>query len=67
MASSSTRSPVKPRTKRASTTSEVQIPFNEIAARAYEKFVARGYSHGFDVQDWFDAEDELRAEYRDQQ
>jgi hypothetical protein len=63
MATSSTRAPNRARTKRTST--EIQIPFDEIAKRAYEKFVLRGSVHGFDVQDWFDAEDELRAEYRD--
>jgi len=66
MASSSTR-PSKTRpTKRAAAT-ELQIPFDEIAKRAYEKFVTRGAIDGFHEQDWFDAEDELRAEYRDRQ
>ncbi len=32
----------------------------EIALRAYERFVARGYTHGFDVEDWLAAERELR-------
>ena len=71
MATSPTRTPTRARsTKRevpAATTQELQVPFDEIAARAYEKFVARGYLDGFNEQDWFDAEDELRAEYRDKQ
>ena len=44
-----------------------QLPQEEIARRAFEKFAARGYVHGFDQQDWFDAEEELIAEFRDRQ
>jgi hypothetical protein len=44
---------------------EVQVPCQEIAKRAYEKFAGRGYVHGFHEQDWYDAEDELRAESRE--
>ena len=47
--------------------SEIQIPLEEVSKRAFEKFAARGYLHGFDQQDWFDAEEELIADYRDQQ
>jgi hypothetical protein len=32
----------------------------EIAARAYELFCERQYSHGHDVEDWLQAERELR-------
>ena len=32
---------------------------NEIARRAYEKFEARGYADGGDVEDWLAAEREL--------
>ena len=46
---------------------EVQISQDEIAKRAFEKFAARGYVHGFDQQDWLDAEEELTAEFRDRQ
>jgi hypothetical protein len=31
----------------------------EIALRAYERFCARGYEHGHDVEDWLTAEHEL--------
>jgi hypothetical protein len=34
----------------------------QIAARAYERYVARGGAHGDDLQDWFDAERELLRE-----
>ena len=33
---------------------------DRIAARAYERFVARGGEHGHDVEDWLAAEAELR-------
>ena len=33
-----------------------------IERRAYEKFVARGYVHGYDIDDWYQAERELLAE-----
>jgi hypothetical protein len=46
---------------------EFQVSQEEIARRAFEKFAARGYMHGFDQQDWFDAEEELTAEFRDRQ
>ena len=34
---------------------------DDIAARAHERFVARGGEHGHDVEDWLAAEAELRA------
>jgi Protein of unknown function (DUF2934) len=39
-----------------------QIPHEKIAQRAYEKWMKRGCPHGTDVQDWVEAEAELRAE-----
>lgn len=33
-----------------------------IAERAYSFFVARGYQHGYDVEDWLRAEKEIIAE-----
>jgi hypothetical protein len=37
-------------------------PSNEaVAQRAYERFCARGYVHGFDVEDWLAAERELAS------
>lgn len=51
----------------ASPVVEVPICREEIAKRAFEKFAARGYVHGFDQQDWVDAEEELTAEFRDRQ
>ena len=39
-----------------------KIPHEKIAMRAYEKWVQRGRPHGTDVQDWVEAESELRQE-----
>ena len=33
----------------------------EVARRAYELFLARGAHHGFDRQDWLEAERQLNA------
>ena len=35
------------------------ITREQIAARAYEHFVERGYDHGHDLEDWLAAEREL--------
>jgi DUF2934 family protein len=32
-----------------------------VAMRAYERFCARGYVHGFDVDDWLAAEREMKS------
>ncbi|HVS39756.1 MAG TPA: DUF2934 domain-containing protein [Gemmataceae bacterium] len=38
------------------------VPQEKIAKRAYEKWLKRGCGHGSDMQDWIEAEAELRAE-----
>ena len=43
--------------------SQLKIPHDKIAMRAYEKWVKRGRPHGTDRQDWLEAEAELKAEY----
>jgi hypothetical protein len=45
------------------TSPQVRIPHDKIAMRAYEKWVKRGRPHGSDVQDWMEAEAELKSEY----
>jgi hypothetical protein len=45
------------------TSTQVKIPHEKIAMRAYEKWVKRGHKHGTHMQDWLEAEAELRAEY----
>ncbi len=39
-----------------------EISRKAISKLAYEKFCARGRRHGFDQQDWLEAERELKAE-----
>jgi hypothetical protein len=41
----------------------LKIPHDKIAMRAYEKWVKRGHKPGSQLQDWLEAEAELRAEY----
>jgi hypothetical protein len=41
---------------------QVKVPHEKIAMRAYEKWVKRGRPQGTDVQDWMEAEAELKAE-----
>jgi hypothetical protein len=36
----------------------------QIAKRAHEKFLARKGSHGRDLEDWYAAERELKAQFR---
>jgi hypothetical protein len=43
-------------------TTPVKITHEKIAMRAYEKWVKRGQMHGRDLQDWVEAENELKAE-----
>jgi hypothetical protein len=43
-------------------TPPIRIPHEKIAMRAYEKWIKRGRPHGSDVQDWVEAENELKAE-----
>jgi ribosomal protein L7/L12 len=38
----------------------MEIPPDEIAVRAYERFLERGGEHGHDVEDWLAAAEDLR-------
>ena len=40
-----------------------QIPHDKIAMRAYDKWCKRGRPQGTQLQDWYEAEAELRSEY----
>jgi hypothetical protein len=40
--------------------SEGAADSSAIAQRAYRRFEERGYEHGHDVEDWLEAEQELR-------
>jgi hypothetical protein len=44
-------------------TSQVKVPQEKIAMRAYEKWLKQGQPPGKDVQNWLEAEAELRAEF----
>ena len=57
-----TRTPASTPAKAPTPASTGQIPHEKIAQRAYEKWMKRGCPHGSDVQDWVDAEAELRSE-----
>ena len=36
--------------------------YEQVAERAYDFYLARGETHGHDIDDWLRAETELRAE-----
>jgi hypothetical protein len=40
----------------------VNVPREKIAQRAYEKWLKKGRPQGTDVQDWLEAEAELKVE-----
>ena len=45
--------------------SSVQVPHDRIAMRAYEKWMKRGCPQGTAVQDWIEAEAEVRRRLED--
>ena len=45
----------------STTTTTAQPSHEQIARRAYEYYVQRGYSHGNHVEDWYRAINELTA------
>lgn len=49
----------RPTKKRA--TAPAQVTHDEVARRAYDLFLARGCEHGRDLDDWLQAERELRG------
>jgi hypothetical protein len=42
-----------------------QEQLDAIRELAYEKFVARGCENGHDIEDWLEAEDEVRSSSKD--
>ncbi|HTU19838.1 MAG TPA: DUF2934 domain-containing protein [Gemmataceae bacterium] len=42
--------------------SPLTIPEEKIAMRAYEKWIKRGRPQGTEIQDWLEAENELKSE-----
>ena len=62
----------KPRTRKTATVVPIESPSargaqsytisdGEIARRAFEIFCERGFQHGHDIEDWLQAERELRG------
>src|SRR6516162_1869583 len=47
----------------AGTKVTVHVPHDQIAMRAYEKWIQHGRQHGRHMQDWLEAEHELQAEH----
>jgi hypothetical protein len=40
----------------------MHVQYEAVAVRAFERFCARGFQHGHDVEDWLAAESELRQQ-----
>jgi hypothetical protein len=57
--SNKTSAPKLGRARKVTAGTATMASNEEIAARAYERFCARGYVHGFDVDDWLAAERDL--------
>jgi DUF2934 family protein len=53
---------VTPPSTQSSNMSPIAIPQEKIAMRAYEKWVKRGRPMGTEMQDWLEAEMELKSE-----
>jgi hypothetical protein len=52
----------KPRTNHDRRATSASVPArDDVARRAYERFLARGATHGRDCEDWFEAERELHG------
>ena len=51
-----------PQTKTQSAPTTSQVPQEKIAQRAFENWMKHGCTHGRHVQDWTEAEAELKAE-----
>jgi len=61
-ATSTTTAPKISRARKSDTTADgntMMTMRTQIAQRAYELYIARGYQHGHDVEDWLRAEAEL--------
>ena len=53
--------PASSRSTKKRTTAPAQVTHGEVARRAYGLFLARGCEHGHDLDDWLQAERELRG------
>lgn len=57
-----TPSQAQPNTMQPTSSQPLLIPHEKIAMRAYEKWLKRGRPQGTDMQDWLEAENELKTE-----
>jgi len=53
---------VTPATSQPTATPHLMVPHDKIAMRAYERWIKKGKPQGTHVQDWLEAEAELKAE-----
>jgi hypothetical protein len=53
---------VTPTSSQPANSQQLTIPHEKIAQRAYEKWLKRGQPPGTEMQDWLEAERELKAE-----
>ena len=53
--------PASSRSTKKRTTAPAQVTHGEVARRAYYLFLARGCEHGHDLDDWLQAEREVRG------
>jgi len=66
-AANKAKAPAKPGKKaattngRASNVREIRVSHDQIAMLAHRYWAERGYAHGNDAEDWFRAEQQLRA------
>jgi Protein of unknown function (DUF2934) len=49
-------------TVRGGNTGNLELSHSEIAEAAYQRYLNRGGAHGQDINDWMEAERELRAQ-----
>jgi Protein of unknown function (DUF2934) len=62
--SQKTSTPASSRSTKKRIAASAQVKHDDVARRAYDLFLARGCEHGHDLDDWLQAERELRATLR---
>lgn len=53
---------VTPPLSQSNSTPPIKLAHDKIAMRAYEKWIKRGRPEGTEMQDWIEAESELKSE-----
>jgi hypothetical protein len=49
----------RPSAATESTTSGIRVPLDDIRVRAFHMYQKRGGQHGYDIQDWLNAERQI--------